>query len=140
VFRVLLIVAAGLVFIVAGYELNEQLSPYPDGISAVGTVTGVRAAESDGDMLYTAVVTFATQDGREVSIDASSSSNSRPELGTTAHVSYRPEVPENGRVIPDHNWASVLCYAVGGLVVLTGLAILAARLLAVARFLTKLGP
>jgi hypothetical protein len=70
---------------------------------------------------YTAVVTFTTQDGRKVSIEAPNSSSSHPKIGTTVNVSYRPAAPEGGRVIPDRNWISIACYIVGGVVVLTGL-------------------
>jgi hypothetical protein len=127
VIRSLLAIVAGLMVIGAGFGLNEQLSPYSDGILVSGTVTGVRTLQHNGRPRHTAVITFTTQDGREVSIDDSSSSRSHPKLGKTVKVSYRPAAPEKGRVIPAYNWISILCYAVGGLGILLGFVSLFAR-------------
>jgi hypothetical protein len=126
------VIVLGLIFIGAGHFVQQQRVPYPDGVSATGTVTDVKQREgNDGTTLYSAVVTFTTQDDSSVSVTESNSSSIRPDVGAAVHVSYRPADPAGARIIPDHDWISLACYAAGGLVVLLGLAHFLLRLLAV---------
>jgi hypothetical protein len=130
-FGSLFVIGFGLIFITAGHFVHQQRSPYADGVSAAGTVTGVKQAQDrDGTTMYAAVVTFTTQDNRSVSVAESSTSGTRPEVGKAVHVSYRAVDPEGARIIPDHDWISLACYTGGGLVALLGLAHFLLRLLA----------
>ena len=124
--RSLLAVVAGLLVIGVGLALNQQLA-CSNGKLVTGTVSGVKTADYKGRPVYTGLVTFTTQDGREVTIEEPSTSRSRPKLGTTVKVSYQPATPEAGRVIPAYNWISILSYAVGGLIILVGLGSLFVR-------------
>jgi hypothetical protein len=130
-FGSLSVIIIGLIFISAGYFVHQQRVPYADGVSTTGKVTDVKQRRDSDGTTYSAVVTFTTQDMRSVSVTESSSSSTRPNVGEAVHVSYRLADPEGARIVPDHDWISLICYAAGGLVVLLGLAHLILRLLVV---------
>jgi hypothetical protein len=130
-FGSLFVIVFGLIFIGFGYFVHQQRTPYADGVSATAKVTGVVQRQgSGGNTTYSAVFTFTTRDNRTVSVTESSSSSTRPNVGETVNVSYRPIDPEGARIIPTHDWISLTCFAAGGFVVLAGLAHLTFRLIA----------
>ena len=130
-FGSLMVVLIGLVFIVFGYFVHQQRTPYPDGVSATGKVTSVEARKGSNGTTYSAVFTFTTQDNQSVTVTESSSSSLRPHLGDAVRVSYQATDPGGARIIPAHDWISLICFAAGGLVVLLGFANFAARLITV---------
>jgi hypothetical protein len=131
-FGSLFVIVFGLIFIGFGYFVHQQRVPYADGVSATAKVTGVEQRQSSGgNATYSAVFTFTTRDNRAVSVTESSSSSTRPNVGETVNISYRPVDPEGARIIPAHDWISLICYAAGGFVVLAGLAHFVFRLIAV---------
>jgi hypothetical protein len=138
-FGSLFIMVFGLIFIGVGYFVHQQRAPYADGVSATAKVTGVvQRQSSGGDTTYSAVFTFTTRDNRTVTATESSSSGTRPNVGETVNISYRPVDPEGARIIPDHDWISLICYAAGGFVVLAGLAHFIFRLIAVTMMATAM--
>lgn len=131
-FGSLMVVLFGLVFIVFGYFVHQQRVPYADGVSATAKVTDVQERRGGNGPTYSAVFTFTAQDDRQVTVTESSSSSIRPHIGESVDVSYQAADPGGARIIPAHDWVSLICFAAGGLVVLLGLASFAVRLLAVA--------
>ena len=122
VFGSLVIVAVGVTFFVAGLFVHRSYSPYADGTSTTGTITDVRSGRGDdGKTMYTAVYTFTTADGREVSFEDPASSSNRPALGARVDVSYQPASPELARRIPGFDWFGWLVIAMGALVMVLGL-------------------
>jgi hypothetical protein len=105
VVRSVLVVAGGMVFFIAGLFVHRSYSPYPDGLSTVGTITDLRSAQDNhGKVAYMAVYTFTTADGRTVSFDDPASSSHRPTVGDHVRVSYQPATPERARRIPRFDW------------------------------------
>jgi uncharacterized protein DUF3592 len=105
VFRSILVVAGGVVFFIAGLVVHRSYSPYPDGLSAVGTITEIRTVRDNRDTLtHTAVYTFTTADGRTVSFEDPGSGSGRPALGTRVTVSYQAARPEAARRVPGFDW------------------------------------
>jgi hypothetical protein len=124
-----MVVLFGMVFIVFGYFVHQDRVPYTDGISTTATVTDVEQRHGDG-VTYSAVVTFTTRDNRSVTVTESSSSSIRPHIGAKVKVSYQASDPGGARIIPAHDWVSLICFAAGGLVVLLGLISFASRVVA----------
>jgi hypothetical protein len=139
-FGSLAIIAMSLAFLGAGYQVRKTMQPYPDGLSATATLTGARQyKDDDGNTVYSAVYTFTTQGGREVSFNEPFSSGQRPNIGDKAKVSYRPADPEAARVIGKHAWFGVAFMIGGGLGVLLGIGYFLYRVLVVSVGLTMFG-
>lgn len=117
-----MVIAIGVVFVVAGQYVHRAYSPYPGGITTTGTVTDVRSGRgSGGKTMYTAVYTFTTADGSSVSFEDPASSGSRPALGARVTVSYEAASPELARRVPGVDWMGWLVTGMGGLVAVLGL-------------------
>lgn len=134
-FGSIFVILIGALFVGAGFLLHRQSTPFPDGVSTTGTITGVqRVRGNDGKSSYAALVTFTARDGREVTVQESSSSSNRPDVGNRVDVSYRVADPEGARIIPEHDWFSWLCWGMGGLVVVLGVGHLIRNILRIAGF------
>jgi len=121
-FGSLIVIAIGVVFVLAGHFVHRSYSPYPDGITTTGTITDVRAGRaSGGKTMYTAVYTFTTTDGKVVSFEDPASSGNRPALGTHVTVSYEAASPGLARRIPGFDWFGWLVMGMGCLVAFLGL-------------------
>jgi len=121
-FGSLVVLAIGVVFVVAGQYVHRSYSPYPGGITTTGTVTDVHAGRGNGGRtMYAAVYTFTTADGNTVSFEDPASSGSRPSLGTRVTVSYEAASPELARRVPGFDWMGWLVTGMGGLVAVLGL-------------------
>jgi hypothetical protein len=129
-FGSLFVIAVGLVFVGAGFFIHQKRTPFPDGRTTTGTVTGIETTPGSGNRTtqYSRVVTFTTADGTSVSATEPISSSSRPETGETVTVSYRPADPQSARIIPDRDWLFLGVVGLGGLTVLIGLGTFLLRL------------
>nr|WP_246144596.1 DUF3592 domain-containing protein [Actinacidiphila oryziradicis] len=121
IFRALLIVVMGAVFIVAGIFIHSQHQPYKGGVSATGTVSGVHISrDSKGHIGYSRVVGFTDLAGQHVSVTDTQSSSNRPATGTSVTLSYPKGHPFQARIIPGMDWGPWLLIGVGGLTSLIG--------------------
>jgi hypothetical protein len=128
-FGSLLMALLGVLLVGLGWYWHGLHRPYPDGIAATATVTKVQTSQSaKGNVMYSRVYTFQTEDGRRVHFTEPEQSNRRPDLGTTATVSYRPADPEGARVIPQTDWMAFGMMAVGGLIAVVGTVTVGIRL------------
>lgn len=121
-FRLLLAFAAGVASVVVGLCLHQQHQPYENGISATGTVTGVKRDISSDGVLYGRVFTFTTVNGRKVSVAESEYRSSRPAVGASVQVSYRKPDPQSARIIEESFWIPAAFIATGALLALASLA------------------
>ena len=112
--RFLLVIAGGIAFFVAGLFVHQSSSPYPDGISTVGTITDMRSwPTKGGGRVYMAIYTFTTIDGRSVSFEDPASGSHRPTVGDEVTVSYPAAAPERARRVPGFDWFGWAVIAVG---------------------------
>jgi hypothetical protein len=129
IFGSLLILAIGVVFVIAGLYVRHQDQPYPGGITTTASVTDVRnVVNKKGHTVYSRVFTFTSADGRKVSVTESSTSTTRPTIGDAVEVSYRKGDADGARIINDKSWLSLLIIGVGGLTAVLGLGTFLIRL------------
>ncbi len=112
----------GAVFFGAGLWWHLESRPYPDGLTATGTITGYEPVGSK----YEPRITFTTADGRELNIGGISSRYTS-DVGTKVDLSYRPAAPEYAKVVSSDWWDWILMI-LGPLVALAGIAQLTAIL------------
>jgi hypothetical protein len=127
VFRLLLAFAIGVASIVVGLYVHQQHQPYANGISATGTVIGVKRDQSSDGVLYGRVFTFTALNGRKVSVSESEYRSARPDVGASVQVSYPKSDPRSARIVEKSFWVPVLFIAMGALVALASLATLVSR-------------
>jgi len=126
----LVILAVGTLFVFVGFYLHGTQTAYPDGTSATATVSSIdTATDDDGKPSYAAVYTFTTTDGAAVTFRDQMSSGNRPQVGSTAPVSYRAADPAGARVVRGWNFFALGTVGMGLLVALFGLRGILARLL-----------
>ena len=111
----------GAVFFVAGLYVHRSYSPYPDGLTATGTITEIESGPNrKGTLMYTAVYTFTTADGRQVSFRDPASSSSKPDRGAAVDVSYQAAEPELARRVPGFDRFGWLIILMGALLAAFG--------------------
>lgn len=129
----ILMMVLGTVATFAGVKLHAEQVAYPDGISSTATLSSVDTTRGRGGrLLHTAVYTFRTQDGRDVSFPEPVATSDRPEVGEVVPISYRPHDAEGARVVRGWNRVALLLVGLGILLGLTGAVLTARRLAQVA--------
>lgn len=114
--------AMDVVFLAGGLYVHRAHTPYPDGLSAQGSVTDVVVSKSSkGGKQYNAVYTFTTADGRTVSFNDTGSTGGPPDIGTRVDISYPADSPEQARRVSGFDWGGWFFVLVGSLILVIGL-------------------
>ena len=89
-------IVVGVVFIYVGGMVAPTM---PEGsIDTTGVITDIAERRgSDGDTMYSPVITFETQDGQTHEFTQGMRSSSRPTIGDEVSVSYPPDNPQGAR-------------------------------------------
>lgn len=89
-------IVVGVVFIYVGGMVAPTM---PEGsVDTTGVITDiVERRGSDGDTMYSPVITFETQDGQTHEFTQGMRSSSRPTIGADVSVSYHPDNPRSAR-------------------------------------------
>ncbi|WP_420856195.1 DUF3592 domain-containing protein [Streptomyces abyssalis] len=117
----------GVACIGVGLYVHRQHQPYANGVSATGTVTGVKQDKSSDGVLYGRVFSFTTLNGRKVSVTESEYRSARPDVGASVQVSYLKSDPQSARIVEKSFWMPAVFIAMGALVTLASLATLVSR-------------
>lgn len=104
IFGSLVPIVVGVIFLFVATTFLSEMTPYKDGVMTTGNVTDVNRStsrDSDGNQTTTCgVIVDYEVDGVKYTVQSSYSSNSFCGLqGRSIEVSYRPEVPAEGRII-----------------------------------------
>lgn len=89
-------IVVGVVFIYVGGMVAPSM---PEGsIETRGVITDIAERRgSDGDTMYSPVISFEAQDGRTHEFTQGMRSSSRPTIGAEVTVSYPPDSPQSAR-------------------------------------------
>jgi len=114
--------AFGAVFLAAGLWVRSTTQPLDDGVEVVAEVVDVaQSTDSDGDRMYSPIVEYYDPEtGQTHRVQGSVASSSRPAIGSTEHVSFRPGDPSSARVVGPV-WFPWIFIGVGGGIILISL-------------------
>lgn len=111
VFMFLLLI--GLSFTIVGVFMTKSMLERKDWPTTTGKVTNVSASyDADNRKLYTPTVEY-TIDRQTYTAKSSTSSSSRPSIGSQQSVQYNPGDPSEGYTNDGMQWLSILVLAVG---------------------------
>lgn len=95
----LVVLLVGAIMVAGGFWLRSSTGAYSEGLIVEGQVVDIiRSRNGDGNTLYQPVVEYSVG-ANTYQVKTYYSSSSRPRLGETRQVSYRPGDPSSGRVV-----------------------------------------